>query len=139
MKRFRLYLSLFSSSGMIYWLMEIAWKQHSHWSMYFLASCMTVFADVINEITPKMKMWKQSLIFCVFVLTMEYIFGIIFNADYSIWDYRSLKYNLNGMISLQFSFVWLGIAPFTIWYGDWMRGKADANLLEYYKRFFTNK
>lgn len=54
---------------------------------------------------------------------MELIFGLLFNQDYSIWDYRNLAFNYRGQICLAFTLVWVGISAAAIILLDWMDWK----------------
>jgi uncharacterized membrane protein len=123
-QRFKFYSSLFCVTGAIYWIIEILWKQHSHWSMFVVAGISAILGDLLNEITPDMKVIVQSFLITILILLQEYLVGIMFNYDYSIWDYRGMPFNYEGHITLSFAILWfVFISPFIIWWGDKWRGK----------------
>ena len=47
--------------GLIYVLLEILWRGYSHWTMFIVGGFCGICIDLINEITPNMKLWKQCL------------------------------------------------------------------------------
>ncbi len=99
-----------------------------------------IMIGLLNEKFP-MKMIIQSLIGLVIILTVEYFAGVTFNADYSIWDYRHLPFNIDGQISLPFGIAWFAMTPFVSWLDDHFRHnvlKEESNqtMLQYYLRWF---
>ncbi len=47
--------------------------------------------------------------------TIDFCAGILFNADYHLWDYRALPFNFMGQIVLQNTLVYSVIATFVVW------------------------
>ncbi len=46
---------------------------------------------------------------------IDFSAGILFNADYQLWDYRDLPFNFMGQIVLQNTLVYSVIATFVVW------------------------
>ncbi len=46
---------------------------------------------------------------------IDFSAGILFNADYELWDYRELPFNFMGQIVLQNTLVYSVIATFVVW------------------------
>lgn len=131
-------LLVFISVGTLYFIIECIYKQEmSHWTMFCLAGFVGVIGMLLNDrFTYEMDFLLQVFI-CTFVTTvLEYIVGIIWNTDYSIWCYLNLPYNLDGQICLLFSCIWAIL--FTICipildYVEWKVFKYKADTPPYYK------
>ena len=97
------YISIFLFSGIVYYLIEIAYRGYSHWTMFVLSGIAGVLICQINNFfTYDMDYLLQLLLSTTIITTLEYIFGIIFNSDYSIWNYSNLPFNYKGQICLYF-------------------------------------
>lgn len=97
--------------GTLYMLCELIWKgdyNKLHWSMFLLAALSGIIVGKLNNhFTYKMDLFCQCLIGGILVTLGEGIVGHIFNADYSIWDYRALPLSFwNHQINLFFSLIW---------------------------------
>lgn len=121
MKSFMKYLLLLTFSGYIYVCMELLFRGRSDVTMMFCASICVVPMIYLNNIFSYDVDFLLQLILCsVFATFIEYIFGMIFNTDYHIWDYRNMPYNINGMVCLPFSLLWMLIASWVIPLMDWI-------------------
>lgn len=122
-KLFLKYSILFSYGGFVYMITELLFRQKTHWSMAFLGGLCFICLDLINEIfkwsTPLI---MQAIIGGLFIVTpLEYIFGILFNQDFTIWNYNNMPLNLQGQICLSFSILWCIIAILGIVLADYLR------------------
>ena len=65
------------------------------------------FSGTNKRYYPSMKMYKQCILRAIIITLIEYVAGYILNIklELEIWNYTNLKYNLNGQISLLFSFI----------------------------------
>lgn len=117
------YFILFSVGGMSYMTIELLYRQRSTVGMAYLSGVCFIIIGALNNIIPwSMKMWKQALIGGFFIITpLEYVFGIIFNQDYHIWDYRNQFLHVNGQICLLFSLIWCLISVGCIILDDYLR------------------
>ena len=121
MKSFMKYLLLLTFSGYIYVCMELLFRGRSDVTMMFCASICVVPMIYLNNIFSYDVDFLLQLILCsVFATFIEYIFGMIFNTDYHIWDYRNMPYNIDGMVCLPFSLLWMLIASWVIPLMDWI-------------------
>ena len=86
-----------------------------------------MLAGLINDITPEMKMYKQCILSAIIITFIEYVSGYILNIKLglNIWDYTNLKFNLNGQISLIFSFAWVFLSYFAIKFDDMLNNKIN--------------
>ncbi len=114
---------IFIIFGISYFLLEMLYRGHSHWTMIVLGGLVSVLIGLINEITPKMKMWHQMLLGTVIITVLEFIFGYILNIKLGlgIWNYSNVVFNIMGQICLPFSFLWFILSYFIIILDDILR------------------
>ena len=117
------YSVLLSYGGMLYVCIELLFRGRSDISMMFCGGLSFVFIGLINNIIPwEMPLWIQSIIGGFLVVTpLEYIFGLIFNQDLTVWDYRMQPFNVNGQVCLLFSLLWCVISIAAIILDDYLR------------------
>ena len=141
-KRFVECLLVFLSVGSFYYLLECIYKSacqsgSPHWTMFILAGFVGLLAMLLNDkFTYEMDFGLQVLVCTIVTTALEYVVGIIFNADYSIWDYRELPTNMNGMICLQFSCLWAFLFTMLIPILDYVEWKVfdyKSDVRPYYK------
>lgn len=135
------YSVLMAYGGFIYICIELFFRGRSDVTMMFCGGISFIMLGLLNEIIPwEMQLWKQALIggFCI-VTVLEYIFGIVFNQDYHIWDYRGEILNINGQVCLLFSCVWCLISIIGIIVDDYMRYWLFAEEKPHYVLWRKNK
>lgn len=117
------YSVLLSYGGMLYVCIELLFRGRSDISMMFCGGLSFVFIGLINNIIPwEMPLWIQSIIGGFLVVTpLEYIFGLLFNQDFTVWDYRMQPFNINGQVCLLFSLLWCVISIAAIILDDYLR------------------
>lgn len=116
--------TLFLTGGILYILLEIIWRSHSHWTMFFLGGLCFVCLGAINEIIPwEMPLWKQVLIGACIITGLEFITGIIVNLTlhWNVWDYSSMPGSILGQICPQYFILWLPVSLVAIVLDDWLR------------------
>ena len=82
------YLFLFDVGGLLYILIELAWRGRSHWTMLILGGICFIYLGLINEIIPwHMPLWQQILIGAVGITTLEFLTGCIVNLalGWNVW------------------------------------------------------
>ena len=91
--------------------------------MIILSGICGILIGLINYFFSwNMSLILQGIIGGLFIVTpLEYVFGILFNSDYHIWDYRSVPFNINGQVCLPFSVIWCFIAIICIVLDDYLR------------------
>ena len=95
--------------GCVYFLIEMAWRGHSHWTMAVLGGVCFVLIGDINEFIPwNMPLVLQGAIGSGTVTLLELVSGIILNLwlGLGIWDYSNMPFNFLGQICLPFSLLW---------------------------------
>lgn len=117
-------LILFVLYGILYVLIEILYRNYSHWSMFLLGGLCGILIGIINEYYSwEMPFWKQVLIGEFMVLNLEFLTGCLVNVlfDWNIWDYSSIPFNLFGQICLPFAILWIPLIAITIILDDYLR------------------
>lgn len=115
---------LFAVGGIIYVLIELAFRGRSHWTMALLGGLSFILIGAINEYLPwRMGLIWQMLIGGGIITAMELAFGLILNLylGLSIWDYSKLPFNLWGQICLSYSMAWAGLSLVGILLDDFIR------------------
>jgi uncharacterized membrane protein len=110
--------------GLIYILIELLWRGHTHISMFVLGGICFVAIGLINEIFP----WDfgflwQSMIGAVVVTVLEFITGLVVNVwlGLNVWDYSDMPLNILGQICLPFSIAWIALSAIAIVLDDYLR------------------
>ena len=98
---------LFAVGGGIYVSLEMLWRGRSHWTMFLLGGgCFVAIGELGKRLThvPRLLRAVTGSGICT---AGELLTGLLFNRDYSIWDYRELPGNFRGQICLPFSALWV--------------------------------
>lgn len=121
MKNFVKYILLLTFSGYTYVCMELLFRGRSDITMMFCASiCVIPMIYLNNKFTYEVDFLLQIALSAIHATLIEYCFGMIFNTNYHIWDYRNIPFNVDGQICLPFSLVWALIAAVVIPLMDWI-------------------
>ena len=110
--------------GCVYFLIEMAWRGHSHWTMAVLGGVCFVLIGDINEFIPwNMPLILQGAIGSGIVTALELVAGIILNLwlGLGIWDYSNMPFNLLGQICLPFTLLWVALSIVAVALDDWLR------------------
>lgn len=110
--------------GCVYFLIEMAWRGHSHWTMAVLGGVCFVLIGDINEFIPwNMPLVLQGAIGSGIVTLLELVGGIILNLwlGLGIWDYSNMPFNFLGQICLPFSLLWVALSVVAVILDDWLR------------------
>lgn len=110
--------------GCVYFLIEMAWRGHSHWTMAVLGGVCFVLIGDINEFIPwNMPLILQGAIGSGIVTVLELASGIILNLwlGLGIWDYSNMPFNLLGQICLPFTLLWVALSIVAVVLDDWLR------------------
>ena len=126
MLKFLKYTALWLVGGVIYYIIELIGRGHSHWTMFILGGLCFIALDLINEVIPwGMPFILQMLIGSIIITVLELITGLIVNIalEWGVWDYSKMTFNFLGQVCLTFSVIWFFIAPLGIVLGDYLRWK----------------
>lgn len=122
MKRKHLVLAIIG--GLLYIVLEMVWRGHSHWTMFLLGGLCFVAIGLINEVISwEMPLWIQVLIGACMVTALEFLTGYVVNLwlGWGIWDYSNLPGNILGQICPQYFLLWLPVSLAGIVLDDWLR------------------
>ena len=117
-------LILIGIGGLIYVLIELAFRGRSHWTMFIVGGLCFWLIGLINEVIPwEMSFWKQCIIGAVIVTAVEFLAGCIINLGlgWNVWDYSNIPFNILGQICLPFSMLWILISAVAIVLDDYLR------------------
>jgi len=121
------HLSLFFIMGMVYFTLEGLWRGSAHIIMLFISGTCAVLIGLLNEYPQyyKLKIYQQSLIGTLIVLTIEFVSGMFLNVylDLNLWNYLDTWGNLYGQISIPYALLWFLLVPFCIFLDDYLRFK----------------
>lgn len=124
MKKCLKLLFLFTSGGLLYIMLELAWRGWTHWTMFFLGGLCFTLLGAINEVIPwEMPLWQQMAIGACIITALEFLTGCVVNLwlGWGVWDYSQLPGNVLGQVCPQFLVLWLPVALAGIILDDWLR------------------
>lgn len=110
--------------GLIYILIELIWRGHTHISMFILGGICFVAIGLINELFSwELGLVWQSVIGAVIVTVLEFITGLIVNIwlGLGVWNYSNMPFNLLGQICLPFALAWGALSTLAIVLDDYLR------------------
>ena len=94
-------------AGGLYMTLELVYRQFTDYHMFYLAGAIGLLLLFINEwLSYDTDFILQVLICGTCALIGEFLCGLLFNADYHIWDYRDLPFNFMGQVQLYFAIIW---------------------------------
>lgn len=108
MKRTAFNLILFIIGGLSYGLIEIAWRQYTHWSMVITGGICLVLLYRLYTVKPDLSLPERCLYGSLIITSAELICGFIVNIrlNLGVWDYSRLPLNFMGQICLLYSVLW---------------------------------
>lgn len=136
------YLLIWEVGGLVYYLIEIFYRGHSHPSMFILGGLCLVLVGLLNNIFSfNMYFELQILIGDIVVLIGEFITGLIVNVwlGLNVWDYSNMKFNIMGQICPQFALLWIPVIIIAIFMDDWIRYEYFHEEDPTYRSFIKEK
>ena len=112
------------TGGLLYIILELVWRGHSHWTMFALGGLCFALIGLINELIPWcMPLWKQALIGAAIITGLEFLTGCIVNLGlgWHVWDYSGMPLNLLGQICILYILLWIPVSLIAIILDDWLR------------------
>lgn len=147
MKNLIRFLVITVITGIAYMVIELLYRQRTHWSMMIVAGVSVYLIGLLDEDKRcQLKVYQQSIVGMIIATTFEFISGLIINKilGWNVWDYSNEWMNLYGVICPLYSFFWLLIVPLGIWLDNFIRyllfdEEKVESLLSYYIKLFTLK
>ena len=124
MRQYLKELFLAAAGGLLYIILELVWRGHSHWTMFALGGLCFALIGLINELIPWcMPLWKQALIGAAIITGLEFLTGCIVNLwlRWNVWDYSDMPLNLLGQICVPYILLWIPASLIAIILDDWLR------------------
>lgn len=138
MKQFLKQFFLFIIGGIIYGMIEIAFRGNTHWTMLIVGGLCFTGIGLLNE-HPHFRpnLLTQAVLGMIIITTLEFISGVVINIilGWNVWDYSGLPLNILGQICLPFCFAWLGLSVVAIFIDDGLRYLIFKEPLPKYKIF----
>ena len=111
------------AGGIVYGMLEVLWRGHTHWTMVLLATILCIPLDLANNRIPwDTPLLLQSVLGGLTVTAMELLAGLILNIwlGLGVWNYSGHWGNLWGQICPKFALIWCLLAGAVIVLFDWM-------------------
>ena len=124
MKQILKQIFLYIIGGLIYLLIEILFRGHTHWTMFIIGGLCFTLIGLLNECPNlRLSLIYQGILGSVIITTIEFISGIIINIilKWNVWDYSNQPLNLLGQICLPFSLAWIFLAIIAVFVDDILR------------------
>lgn len=123
MMRFTKYLMLFLIGGLLYCLIEIAFRGYSYPEMIVCGGLCFILCGVINEKDRCMPLVLQMSIAAIGITVIEFLFGLVLNICLGLrmWDYSNMPGNILGQICPQFTVLWFFLSALGIFLDDYIR------------------
>ena len=101
---------IFLTGGTAYVGMELLWRRWSHGSMFLAGGLCLLLIGHLEEVEPKLPLPLRILAGAGIITMVELGTGLLFNRDFSVWDYRAVPGNYLGQICLPFCLAWVPIS-----------------------------
>ena len=110
--RVKIYLAVFAAGGILYSLMEIAWRGYTHISMALAGGLCLVGMFCIERRYGNLPLWVKCSLGALLITAVELVFGCVVNKamGLSVWDYSDRAFNILGQICPLFSAVWFVVS-----------------------------
>ena len=112
-KRLLYWLTLFLCGGVLYVTIELLWRGWSHYSMFLAGGIGFLLLGRLTK--DHLPPWAEVLIGAGIITMIELAAGLLFNREYTVWDYRGAPLNLWGQICLSFTLLWMSVSGFAMW------------------------
>ena len=107
-------IALFSFGGLCYVGMELLWRGRSHYSMFLAGGASLLLIGKLNRAEPKLPLPLRAVAGSGIITMVELGTGLIFNRNFTVWDYRGHPGNWLGQICPLFSFLWIFMAALVL-------------------------
>ena len=114
---------LFIIGGSSYVGVELLFRGYSHGTMFILGGLCFLLIGYLGRMKHRPSLPVQMLLGAAICTVGELIFGLIFNQNYTIWDYRHQPGNFLGQICPMFTLLWIPLSFLAILVFDWFDEK----------------
>lgn len=101
-------LFLFCMGGSVYFLIEIAYRGHSHISMFLCGGIGLCGIYAIHTVLKNNFAIFRWILGALYITILEFWCGVIVNLilNLHVWSYASFPFNMLGQICLPFTIIW---------------------------------
>lgn len=99
---------IFLIGGVSYCLIEIAWRQRTHWSMLVLGGlCFLLLNKIYNKLQNN-SLLEKCVVGAIVITALEFATGCVVNLifGYEVWNYSRMPLNLFGQVCIVYSTLW---------------------------------
>lgn len=96
--------------GTGYVLLEMLWRGWSHITMFFAGGTCFLLLGGLEKANPRLPWFFRALTGAGVITMVEFLYGLLFNRSYGVWDYRNMPGNLCGQICLPFFLLWIPLS-----------------------------
>ena len=117
---------IFIIFGLIYIIIELLYRGHTHYSMFIVGGICGVLIGLINDNTPDMPLLPQCVLGAAIITIIELLTGLFLNVylGLNVWDYSNQPFNFMGQICPQFCIIWCILSILVIRIDDWLKEKV---------------
>ena len=94
--------------GIVYGIIEIIWRRHTHWTMVITGGICFVLLYRIYRKLRKISLLAKCVIGASIITAVEFVVGCIVNLwlKMNVWDYSKVYLNVFGQICPIYSVLW---------------------------------
>ena len=95
MAKTREYAFVYLFGGIMYGLMEVIWRGHTHWTMTLTGGTALLILYIINIKMSNCNIFLKCLIGASAITLLEFTVGVIINIilKWNVWDYSNRPLN----------------------------------------------
>lgn len=99
---------LFCAGGLAYGVVELLWRQRTHWSMVLTGGACFLSLYKLYEKKPHLSIPEKCVLGSSIITAIEFAVGCIVNLGlgWKVWDYSSVPLNFFGQVCLLYSVLW---------------------------------
>lgn len=112
--RFLSKIPLFLLGGGSYCALELLWRGRTHYSMFLAGGAALILVGHLNHVRPRLIFPLRAVAGAGIITLVELTAGLLFNRDYTVWDYRAQPGNWLGQICPQYCVFWIGLAALVL-------------------------
>ena len=114
----------FFLGGAGYVALELLWRGRSHISMFLTGGACFLLLGKLNKTEPRLPLPLRGLVGGGIITSLELLAGLLFNRNYTVWDYRHLPLNYHGQICLPFFLLWMPLSLGAMALYQWLEKRS---------------
>ncbi|MEG1775628.1 MAG: hypothetical protein RR367_03935 [Clostridia bacterium] len=107
-------LRAFLLGSLLYPGVELCYRRRTHFAMALAGGTALCALLGLHRSGGRRSLWQNALLGGAVITGIEFVFGLLFNRHYRIWDYRRTPYNVQGQICLSFSLAWCALSAMVL-------------------------